>query len=158
MVFANGAADSGAGSLLHTDMRQTGEAPQVPVVGDPVRPPVTVDIETRRPPGKHQHTNTPARRPCSRFHRRPFAPLTTLDMFIMGFLNERPNRITGPGITPQRRQGGAEHLGIVPGPGIAGDCRGLKVRFSIGIVPGRGCGSKVCRIRVSAVFGAKTHT
>ena len=51
----------------------------------------------------------------------PPTPVRTLDIFIMGFLNERQNRIAGPGITPERLQGSAEHLGIVPGPGIAGD-------------------------------------
>ncbi len=79
MVFANGAAERGTGSLLHTDSRPAGETPQVPVVGDPVRPPVKVDvikIRARLHHGKHPNLTRPARRPCSRLRRRPFAPLT----------------------------------------------------------------------------------
>ena len=55
-VLARVAAEIGAGSLLHTDMRPTGEAPQVAMIGRPVRPPVTVDvikIQTRLHHGKH---------------------------------------------------------------------------------------------------------
>ena len=48
-------------------------------------------------------------------------PVRTLDIFIMGFLNERRNVIPGLGVAPESLQGSAEHLGIVPGLGIAGD-------------------------------------
>ncbi len=79
--------------------------------------------------------------------RNTILSVRTVDPFAVGLLNERQNRSAGPGITPERLQGSAQHLGIVPGPGIAGDCRGLKVRFSIGMAPRGGCGSKVFRIR-----------
>jgi len=112
-LFARVAAEIGAGSLLHTDMRQTGEAPHVAMIGRPVRPPVTVNvikIRARLHPGKHP--NLPE------IHARP--AVRTVDPFAVGLRNERPNRIAGPGITPERRQGSAQPLGIVPGPGVAG--------------------------------------
>ena len=107
------------------NVRQTGEAPHVPVVGSQVRPPVTVDVQTLLHHGKHLDLPD--------VHAR--TTVAAVDRFTVGLQNERQDVIPGPGLTPERLQGRAEHLGIVPGLGVEGHIlnrdgaqRGLRIK------------------------------
>ncbi len=107
------------------DMRQTGQTPQVPVVGGQIRQPVKVDVQTRLHHSKHQDLPD--------VHARP--AIRTVDPFAVTLPNEIQTLIPGLGVTPQRLQGITEHLGIVPGLGVEGEIldrdgtqRGLRIQ------------------------------